>query len=550
MNSSSSGNIRARRRLWEAIEPLEARRMLTVSFDSVTHVLTVTGTSGPDTIVFSQATLPDGTRGPVHVVVNSVEDTPAGFSDVAQINVDAQGDNDTINLDGIVVSANVSAGPGNDTMTSGQGDDKLAGGDGDDRYVFHDNWGSDVIDESSGIGSGADTMDFSACADNLLVNLGALLVTDLENPHNIANHGSRNVENVITGSGDDIFHLLAGLGGTGGTVDGGTGTNTLDYSSYGTAVNVNLASGSATDIAGGGAASVTNISNVNGGSGDDTIVGNASSNVISGGPGTNTLSGGGGSDSFVFNPAGHDTVSEPAGASFSYDFSSFTVPLTVIVGTTGVNIFGGGALIASGGSGLSKVIGGRGNDIFAFQNGARFGGSLDGGAGTNTLSYAAYKTAVRVDLRSATATGTTGVSHFSNVYGGAANDLLVGDDNANSIFGLAGKDKIYGLGGNDNLDGGTGDDMIKGGDGNDNITGGNGNDRLYGESGADRIKAGSGNDTIDGGKGSDKLYGDSGNDVIYARDKTRDSVYGGSGKDQARIDRGKDKVFQIESFIA
>jgi Ca2+-binding RTX toxin-like protein len=55
---------------------------------------------------------------------------------------------------------------GNDILSGGAGDDSLTGGDGDDTYTF--NWnpgdyglGSDTIYESSGSGTGNDTLDFS-----------------------------------------------------------------------------------------------------------------------------------------------------------------------------------------------------------------------------------------------------------------------------------------------------------------------------------------------------------------------------------------------------
>jgi Ca2+-binding RTX toxin-like protein len=53
---------------------------------------------------------------------------------------------------------------------------------------------------------------------------------------------------------------------------------------------VNLATGSATSIAGG----VSNIQNVIGSAGDDTLTGNALGNILIGGAGTNLLTGGSG----------------------------------------------------------------------------------------------------------------------------------------------------------------------------------------------------------------------------------------------------------------
>ena len=67
-------------------------------------------------------------------------------------------------------------------------------------------------------------------------------------------------------------------------VSGGSGTNTLDYSGYVGPVVVDLPLGSATGFAGG----ISNIENVDGGIGNDILVGNGG-NVLTGGTGYNLL---------------------------------------------------------------------------------------------------------------------------------------------------------------------------------------------------------------------------------------------------------------------
>jgi hypothetical protein len=42
------------------------------------------------------------------------------------------------------------------------------------------------------------------------------------------------------------------------------------------------------------------------------------------------------------------------------------------------------------------------------------------------------------------------------------------------------------------------------------------------------------------------LYGNAGNDRIGSRDRRVDRVNGGAGRDTARIDRGRDRVRQVE----
>ena len=92
---------------------------------------------------------------------------------------------------------------------------------------------------------------------------------------------------LVGGDGDDTFVFAAGV--STGTINGGAGTNTLDYSSRTTSVTVNLSTGSGTGTGG-----ISNIQNVIGGSGNDTLTGDASNNVLTGGLGRDTITGGGG----------------------------------------------------------------------------------------------------------------------------------------------------------------------------------------------------------------------------------------------------------------
>jgi Ca2+-binding RTX toxin-like protein len=104
-----------------------------------------------------------------------------------------------------------------------------------------------------------------------------------------------------TGPGDPPALFANILGAV--TVDGGTGTNTLDYSNLPIGVRVNLALGTAMGASGG----VKNIQNVSGGQGNDIIVGNNQSNFIFGNGGRDILIGEGGSD-VLFGGAGDDIL--------------------------------------------------------------------------------------------------------------------------------------------------------------------------------------------------------------------------------------------------
>jgi len=62
-----------------------------------------------------------------------------------------------------------------------------------------------------------------------------------------SNHGDDNIENLIGGSGNDLYFFRMGLFST-GTITGDGGVDALDLFDYSTAVSVNLATGIATAV--------------------------------------------------------------------------------------------------------------------------------------------------------------------------------------------------------------------------------------------------------------------------------------------------------------
>src|SRR5262249_19286232 len=82
--------------------------------------------------------------------------------------------------------------------------------------------------------------------------------------------------------------------GVSGVIDGQGGTNTLDYSKYTTGVVGNLLAKTAT-----GASSIARIPNVNGGFGNDLLVGDAQANVLNGNNGRDPLIGAAGADTLT-----------------------------------------------------------------------------------------------------------------------------------------------------------------------------------------------------------------------------------------------------------
>lgn len=95
----------------------------------------------------------------------------------------------------------------------------------------------------------------------------------------------------------------------------------------------------------------------------------------------------------------------------------------------------------------------------------------DGGAGQDTVSYAASGAGVTASLT--TGTGTAGdaaddtYARIEHLTGSSFDDDLSGDDGANLLRGLGGRDILRGRQGDDRLEGGGSPDILQGGQGFD-----------------------------------------------------------------------------------
>jgi hypothetical protein len=118
-------------------------------------------------------------------------------------------------------------------------------------------------------------------------------------------------ENLVGGRFGSVFTFKAG-GSLAGTLDGGGVPqhegNWLDYSALTTPVAVNLQTGAATAVAG----LVSNIQNVHGGNGGNTLTGDAQGNILIGGTGADSITGGSG-PSLLIGDAGADKVTGGSG---------------------------------------------------------------------------------------------------------------------------------------------------------------------------------------------------------------------------------------------
>lgn len=274
----------------------------------------------------------------------------------------------------------------------------------------------------------------------------------------------RSLGGVELGDGNDSFAGPADVesgfertGGLGGTVDAGTGADT-----------------------------VTGVANAIGGLGNDRLVAGAAD----GGPGDDDIQardaeGGEGRD--VLRPLADD-----AGARLE--------------GGPGDDVLAGASAddLLEGGDGADRLTGGAGNDALHPGPGAD---AIDGGEGSDVASFAYATTPVSADLAATAPVDPTGegdaLRNVEALEGGAGDDELRGDDGANRLSGGGGRDLLDGRGGRDDLSGGEAGDVLTAGDGDDLLLGGGG-DRLNGGAGDDELAVGR-RDHADAGSGNDLL---------------------------------------------
>ena len=182
---------------------------------------------------------------------------------------------------------------------------------------------------------------------------------------------------------------------------------------------------------------------------------------------------------------------------------------------------------------------------------------LDGGTGTDTVSYRNSPSSVTVTINEDAFKGDAAgdiLSGFENIIGSAYDDILTGNGSDNTIEGLAGADTLDGDGGNNtlsyessnagvtiNLERGTGDfdatnntimTSSGGHAGGDkvkfssfvHIIGSAHRDTLTGDNNANTLKGGGGNDTLNGDDGDDTLDGGPGGDTLDGGDGDMDTA--------------------------
>jgi Ca2+-binding RTX toxin-like protein len=377
--------------------------------------------------------------------------------------VDGGGDDDV--LTGGANADTLDGGEGNDRLVGFKGStDLVSGGNGDDVMVWNNGDGSDQNDggagtdetEVNGAPTAADVFTFRPSAE-----IGGWVRLDR------TNLGTFNIQLLTERL------TVNGLGG-----NDSASPDPADPTGLSVLTSITLNGGTGEDELTGG----DGPDQINGGGGFDTLAGAGFADLIRGGDDADTITGDGGDDR--------------------------------LVGDRGTDFHSGGAgddvLVWNNGDGTDNDAGDAGFDRVEVNGSAATGGDVftlapNGDDAkferTNQVPFAINLTSGPARLDDAEPNG--GVEALS-VNGGPGNESFIVAPGLPGLLVAA--------------DGGSGDDL------------------LVGDEEADSFFGGSGNDTLAPGDGADLADGEEGNDQLSARDRTGDLVRGGVGIDSAQTD--------------
>ena len=527
-------NYRQNRTL--AIETLRERitPAVTALFTPSVGLLTVFGDSLDNTIEVSR-----DAAGQIQVNGGAVTvrgGTPT-VANTANIQIFGLGGNDQLSLNetnGALPRSNIFGGAGNDTLAGGSGNDMLFGQAGNDSLSgkggFDFLFGGADNDTLTG-GDGDDQVFGESGSDRMIWNPGD--DTDL-------NEG---------GSGDDMVEINGGGGAEVFTVTA-NGTRVrfdrLDPAPFsidiGSSENLVLNANGGDDSfsATGNLAALIKIT-VDGGAGNDTILGSNGIDLLMGGDGNDFIDGqqgndvaflGAGDDTFQWDPGdGSDTVEGQDGA----DTMLFN-------GSAGAEIFD----VSANGERV-RFTRNLGNIVMDLNDVESIDLNTLGNTDTTTVNDLSGTDLVEINIDQAgTIGGTAGDGQADTVIVNGTNgdDIIdvFGSGTSVSVLGLAAKVNIANsegandalvinaLGGKDGVtattlpdgiikltfDGGADDDTLLGSQGADVFLGGDGHDFVFGDNGNDVALMGAGDDVFqwDPGDGSDTVEGQDGADTL------------------------------------
>ncbi len=350
---------------------------------------------------------------------------------------------------------------GNDILKGGAGADELIGGGGEDWTDYSGSVEAVTVSLASGTGSGGDAEgDTLNSIENIDGNDAAdfntyygddrnnVIVSKADHDQIFANDGQDTIRLtqshalVEAGDGEDTVEIFAETGdGTAhlghNAIDGGEGTDTIEYDYFGGGIEIDLFAGTATYDNG----------NVDWISGFENIVGTYGADEIYGDDGDNVIDVRGGYDDVAMGRGGNDWF-----------------------------IASGGEDTIDGGEGVDTI------DFSAFQERIVVGLDWDG-SGSNYEGITDYVGEAQLNDGSRQT-----LIDVENVIGTDHNDILFGDGEGNTLTGGEGDDTLSAedwgrdydsLSGVDVLDGGAGEDVLHGGYGDVIMTGGADRDEFF-----------------------------------------------------------------------
>ncbi len=335
-------------------------------------------------------------------------------------------------------------GPGDDTLNGRLGQDEIDGGQGNDQWFFDGTTSAEFIGAS-----------YVSSSMQLQVNRRAAPALPA-----IESDLGKGIErwSVRSSSGNDVIDVGALDASSGAalglltiTLDGGDGDDQL----IGSAGNDSLVGAAGNDLLQGSLGNDT----IDGGLGNDVLEGGLGNDVLRAGGGSDQLLGGDGNDSLSYlttqllttildGGAGTDTVTTPAVANIWL--------------LTGLNM---GSVNGLSFAQVENLTGSSLADILRVMPGSALSGAFASGTGVNTLDYAQYDQTISVNLGTRVATSVATFTGVTSVVGSPlASENLIGA-NAPNLWLVAGVNSgtvgSVAFSGFENLTGGTGADTFR-----------------------------------------------------------------------------------------
>jgi Ca2+-binding RTX toxin-like protein len=548
--------------------------------------LQVNGTNAADTI----GVVTDGQN----VAVTGVGNIIVEANGVENVVINASGGDDVVNASGLIsgltqLTINGGAGndmiigsqgadmllggSGNDTVIGGRGDDVALMGSGDDTFIWNPGDGSDVVEGQGGFdtllfngANVAENIDISANGSRVLFTRDIANITmDLNGIERIEFNALGGADKIVVNdlSGTDVKQVAVDLSVQPGSgvgdgaadtviVNGRDANDHVSIVSDGTAVVVNGLPAQVT-VTGAEAANDTLVVNgldgndkidasglnlnqmrlqIDGGAGNDTIIGSSGADMLLGGDGNDLVIGGAGNDvallgagddTFVWNPGDGSDIVEGQDGDDTLQFNGANINenigvvangsrvlLTRDVGNVTIDLNGIEhiQINAAGGSDNLVVNDLSGTDVAQVAidlAGTPGGHSGDGQADTVTVNATAGADVISVEksggvIMVSGLAETVTIAHADpgldvlSILGGQGDDVIDASNLPGNQIGL-------------HIDGGAGNDVILGSQGSDTVIGGQGNDVAVLGGGDDTFvwNPGDGSDVVDGGPGFDTL---------------------------------------------